>query len=136
MKNANRLYALVGIIMPIFVGILHLFAHFKDLIKPATRQLLQKEIIILGEPQTLWSAWGVMSFMMGAAFITIGLLNISLLRNSAKGHPPFTAILAMGVYLLSVIYVGYEFNQAFQFYGGIFGLLVLLLCGFVVETKK
>lgn len=117
---------MVACITPIFIGVLHTFTHFKDLLRPEVQQYLQKEIIILGESQIMWNSWGLVSFMMGASFIVIGLLNLSIWTKTAKSEAlPILPFLAMIIYQLSVIYVGYEYEQAFQFYGGIFGGLVI-----------
>ncbi len=132
-KIARILFIIVGCIFPIFIGGLHTFVHFAELVAPQIQTFLQgTEFLILGEKQALWNTWGVVSFMMGASFIVIGLLNISLLRRIPKTSPlPILSIIAMILYQLGVIYVGYEFEQAFQFYGGIFGIVLILICFFL-----
>lgn len=126
-KLARILFLLVGCIFPIFIGALHTITHFKDLVTPEIFEYLQKEILILGEAQTIWNAWGTVSFMMGVSFIVIGLINISILKVTSKALPVLP-IVAMIVYLLCVIYVGYTFNGAFQLYGGIVGIILMFIC--------
>lgn len=134
-KTARILFTIVGCLFPILIGTLHTFAHFVDLLTPEIQDYLQKEIIILGDPQTLWNTWGLVSFMMGASFIVIGILNVSMLRNLPTSNKlPVLSIVAMLFYLFCVIYVGYEYNQAFQFYGGLFGSVLTVLC--LVLTMK
>lgn len=128
-KISRILFIIVGAIFPIFIGGLHTFTHFSQLITPEIKAFLQKEFVILNQSQSLWNAWGVVSFMMGASFIVIGILNISILKKTPKVEAlPILAIIAMLIYQICVIYVGHEFEQAFQFYGGIFGLILLLIC--------
>ncbi len=128
-KMARVLYLIVGAVFPVFIGLLHTITHFADLVKPEIREYLRKEVVILGQEQALWNTWGIVSFMMGASFMVIGLLNIALLRSIPKNSTlPIVAILAMVIYQLCVIYVGYEYDQVFQFYGGIFGLTLISIC--------
>lgn len=127
-KTARIIFIMVGCIFPIFIGILHTTTHFSQLITPEINQYLQKEIIILGKLQPLWNTWGIVSFMMGASFIIIGLLNISTLKRLAKtDFIPIIPLIAMILFQFCVVYVGYEFKQGFQFYGGIFGGVLLFL---------
>jgi hypothetical protein len=115
--------------MPIFIGIAHTVSHFMDLMTPEVNDFLQKEISILGEPQKLWNTLGVVSFMMGVSFIVIGILNISVILKTPKTHAlPKMAIVAMIGYQMAVTYVGFEFEQSMQLYGGVFGLLLLSVC--------
>ena len=136
-KTAKILFLIVGCIFPIFIGGLHTATHFSALMTPEINVYLQKEVIILGEQQTLWNTWGVVSFMMGAAFIVIGLLNICILKGTPKNKAlPILAILAMLLYQLCVIYVGYEFEAGFQFYGGIFGAILIVICLFLTFRNR
>lgn len=136
-KFARILYILVGIIMPIFIGCLHTFAHFKDLLTPEVQNYLQKEIDIMGESQIMYNTWGMVSFMMGMSFITIGVLNIAIILRTGKDKSlPIFAIIGMIIYLVSVIYAGHTFKAAFQFYGGIFGSLATLLCLFLTLKSE
>lgn len=132
-KISRLLFLLVGVLVPIFIGLLHTYAHFKDLMQPHVEVILSKEITVMGEPQILMHTLGVVSFMMGASFITIGLLNMAWIK-SAKTIPAM-AYLAMALYQLSVIYVGANFEQGFQLYGGSFGLLVLII-SFILSKRK
>ncbi len=124
-KLSRTLYLLVGVIMPIFIGALHTYVHFKDLLIPEIEQHLKsKEFVISWETQDLWASWGIISFMMGISFIIIGLLNLYIFSRLTKmEYPPIAPLLILGLYQICVIYVGYTFNQAFQLYGGIAGEL-------------
>lgn len=129
MKASKLLFLLVGCIMPIFIGTVHTYVHFKDLMSPEIEQYLQKQFLIAGQEQSLWPTLGVVSFMMGISFIVIGLLNSSVLKSTDTNKIlPLLPILAMVFYQLGVIYVGYEYNQPFQLYGGMFGLLLIIIC--------
>ena len=61
--------------MPILVGILHLVVHFTELTLPSIQSKLTLPIEINGQTEQIWNVWGLMSFMMGWAFVIIGLLN-------------------------------------------------------------
>ncbi len=124
-KLAKTFFIIAGCITPIFIGGLHLFVHFKDLIQPKIQNYLQKEMSIFGTEQALWYTWGIVSFMMGASFIIIGLLNIATIKKlHSTDHLPILSIISMMIYQLCVIYVGFEFEQNFQFYGGFLGLIL------------
>jgi len=132
-KTTRILYFIVGVIFPIFVGLLHSYAHFSDLLTPEVQEHLSKELMIMGKPQIYWNAWGLMSFMMGLSFIVIGLLNLTIYRRLRPGEqPPVGALLAMLVYLISVLYAANQFEAAEQFYGGIAGLIMVGVCLFSI----
>ncbi|MEO0340667.1 MAG: hypothetical protein AAF242_15835 [Bacteroidota bacterium] len=128
-QTASLLYFLIGILFPILIGGLHTAVHFMELVQPEVRQLLSQPILIMGAEQSLWNTWGVMSYMMGTSFIIIGLLNIVVMRKYGwRNGPPVMGILVMLLYLSCVIYVGYTYQALPQFYGGLFGILLSLLC--------
>lgn len=136
-KIVRILFLLVGCIAPIFIGSLHTATHFTQLITPEIEQFLQKEFLILGQPQKLWNTWGVVNFMMGVSFIVIGLLNISTLKNLSKtDFPPILSLVAMVLYQLCVTYVGYEYEAGFQFYGGMIGGILISISLLLTLTHK
>lgn len=132
MKNLERrLYLFAGCIGPIFIGALHTYVHFKDLILPSIQKNLQIKIEITGQsqPVPIWNSWGIMSFMMGISFIIIGILNFSIIKNLNENQKiPTLPILAMIIYYFAVLYVGYTFNGQMQLYGGMFGLGMMIFC--------
>lgn len=136
-RTVRIIFLAAGCIFPICIGILHTITHFSQLVTPEIYQFLQKEVIILGKSQALWNTWGIISFMMGASFIIIGLLNISTFKKLSKTEfPPVITLIAMILYQLCVIYVGYEFEQDFQLYGGIFGGLLFLISLILTLNNK
>jgi len=136
-KTSRILYLIVGSVFPIFIGALHTFVHFQELVTPEVKEVLQHQISITGKIQPMWASWGIMSVMMGMSFIVIGLLNIHIFNKLSKDeYPPTMGILAMIVYLLSVIYVGHEFEAAEQFYGGLFGLTLITICAILKIRNK
>jgi len=136
-KAAKIIYIIVGIVMPILTGLLHTYAHFRDLVKPEAKQLLSGELVILDDPTPIYNAWGLMSFMMGASFIVIGLLNYSIIRKMDKiDDLPLSGIFAMFIYLLCVIYAGTVFNASTQLYGSIVGMIFLSICFFLTISSK
>lgn len=136
MKLSRILFIIFGIVAPIAIGSLHTFVHFKDLMAPEINQYLQKEFFITDKVQPLWNAWGLMSFMMGAAFIIIGLLNWVTFRRLAKEEaPPVGSILVMMLYLICVIYAGYTFSAWEQFYGSIVGMIGMSVALFTSIKK-
>ena len=97
-RIARVLYFIVGCFLPILIGGLHLFVHFQELVKPEVFKLLQKEVFILGKIQPLWNTWGITSFMMGASFIVIGIINVGFNFKSKKNELlAFHCFLAMMV---------------------------------------
>lgn len=128
-KTTTILFALAGIIFPIFIGGLHTVVHFQDLVNPDIQHYLQKPIEIMGDSTPIWNAWGMMSVMMGLSFIVIGILNINSLQNSVNnGSFPIVTLIGMIVYNLAVIYVGHTFDANPQYYGGMLGLTMILIC--------
>jgi len=133
-RAANIIFIIVGIIMPIGIGALHTFVHFNDLVKDNVQQALSEPKLTMGTEQPLWNIWALMSFMMGISFIIIGLLNISALRRNRGQYPPLMNIIVMMLYLSCVIYVGHTYQE---FYGGIIGMLLSLLClGMVIKGRS
>lgn len=123
--------------MPITVGIIHTYVHFSDLLSPEIQDYLEKDFYYSGKEQPLWDAWGIANFMMGISFLVIGLLNIYIYRSLSKtDFPPLPAIFAMLVYILGVIFVGVQFQQSFQLYGGITGLILLSISLFLTLRKS
>ena len=127
--TARSLFFIIACTFPIFVGLLHILVHFSELLSTEIQRHLSTEFIILGKRQALWNTWGIVSFMMGAAFVVIGLLNSSIMANLKKtAYPPKSAIGCMVLYQGCVFYVGYSFSQPFQLYGGALGGILLLCC--------
>ena len=135
-KTSRIIYLIIGSGFTILIGALHMFAHFRYLITPAVNQHLQEGIDIFGEVAPMWNSWGVMSVMMGMSFIVIGLLNLYIFSRLPKdSKPPIAPLFIMIIYLISVVYVGSEFNALPQFYGGIFGIVLTSIC-ILLCTKK
>ncbi len=131
-KSARVIYVIIGSVFPILIGALHTFTHFNELTTGKVQQLLSGTIPINGQEQTLWNTWGIMSFMMGVAFIVIGLLNISIYKKLRKDEfPPISTLFVMVIYLSGVIYAANQFEQAPQLYGGVFGLILTSICIFI-----
>lgn len=136
-KTARIIYLLIGIVFPILIGALHTLTHFTQLVSKEVQGHLSPTILINGVEQTLWNTWGMMSFMMGVAFIIIGLLNLSIYRSlTREALPPVSAILAMMLYLLCVIYAGHQFEQSPQFFGGLFGFGLSSICLWIIVKEK
>lgn len=128
-KLARILFIIVGSVFPILVGALHTKVHFAELVIPKVQSDLSESLMIMGDPQMYYNTWGLMSFMMGISFIVIGLLNISIMNRLPKdAAPPISAIFAMMVYLVAALYAGSTFNALPQFYGSIFGMILMIIC--------
>ena len=128
-KVSKIVFLLIGCVFPIFIGSLHTVTHFNDLVTPEIQVYLQKEFLILNKPQPLWYTWGIVSFMMGISFIVLGLTNGSTIKNLSKEKRlPLIPVIAILLFQICVTYVGYEYDQSFQFYGGIFGGILALIC--------
>ncbi|MEM6765067.1 MAG: hypothetical protein AAF824_10205 [Bacteroidota bacterium] len=127
-KAANILFLIVGVILPILIGALHTEAHFQTLTSPLLKEMLQGTFILFDQEEILYQTWGIMSFMMGIAFMIIGMLNAHTYHQVRTGKAKLTIpLLIMITYLGCVIYAGHEFQQFPQFYGGIIGLILALI---------
>lgn len=128
MKLSRVIFIVFAIVMPILVGALHLLAHFNDLLTPEAESALGSSIPVFKTPTKMWNIWGLVSFMMGASFIVIGLLNLSSFRRLGKNEaPPIGLIVGMMVFLLSVIYAASTFSALPQLVGGIVGILAMVV---------
>ena len=137
MKAARTLYLIIGAIFPISIGLLHTYSYFKDLITPAVKEFLNETLMVLGNEQSYFDTWGFVNFMMGAGFIVIGLLNLTIFQMMKKeDYPPIFALLSMVISLLCSIYAGHTFNAPPQFYGSIFGLMLTLIAIFLTLRKN
>lgn len=138
MNSLSRIiFFIFGIAMPILIGALHLLAHFNDLLTPEIKSILDRTIPMFNSPTSIWNTWGLMSFMMGASFVVIGILNLSSFRRLSKTEAPPTGLfVGMMVYLVSVIYAGHTFSAQPQFYGGIVGLLAMITAMVALKTKN
>lgn len=125
--TAITLFIIFGIVMPILIGSLHTYVHFKELGTEEVQTKLDDVIPIMGKHKSIYKTWGLMSFMMGTSFIIIGLLNISIFMLSPEA-PPIPAIFTIILYLACSIYVGKTYKQAPQYYGGIVGMIGMLTC--------
>jgi len=136
MKISRSIFVVFGIVAPMLIGGLHTFVHFSDLLSPEIKSILDVSVPSRDESDLMWNYWGLMSFMMGAAFIVIGLLNLaSYLELPKNANPPIGLILAMLVYLACVVYAGYTFSGEKQLYGGIVGMIAMSVA-LVLSMKK
>lgn len=128
-KLTNFLFLLIGSILPILIGALHTLTHFQTLSSPTLQQKLSGTFILFDKEEVLYQTWGIMSFMMGVAFIIIGLLNAETYQRILQGKAtPLRPMLIMILYLACVVYAGHEFQQMPQFIGGIVGLCLAGIC--------
>jgi len=136
MQLSRYIFIVFGIVAPIMIGALHISVHFSELLTPEIKAILDVNARPGDDSASLWNTWGIMSFMMGAAFIVIGLLNLSsFLSLPKKVSPPLGLILTMMVYLACVIYAGYTFSADKQLYGGIVGMIAMTVA-LVLSFKK
>lgn len=140
-KTIRIIFIAFGIAGPIVIGGLHTWTHFTQLITPEVQNYLSGELLINGELQTYWHAWGIVSFMMGIAMMALGLVNAAFLFGREKPtHPPVAAILVMMGFLACVVYAGTTFEQAPQLIAGIAGLVAMTVCLFlrlrIVQTRR
>lgn len=136
-KTARILFVIFGTVMPILIGALHTFVHFKELLTPEIFEHLSTSFPINGRPTPLWNAWGLISFMMGASFIIIGLLNWTAFRQIPKHTtPPVSNSFIMLLYLICVIYAAHTFHAPEQFYGSIVGFILMSVTIFLSLKSK
>lgn len=138
-KTTNIIYLIFGAVMPILIGCLHTWAHYNDLTTDEVKNLLSDTIIVTGQIQIVYNTWGLMSFLMGFSFIIIGLLHCTLIRHRGwNRYPSIAGCLLILLCLLGSVYVGSTFHAIPQYYGGIVGTLVMILCIIlsIVGTKK
>ncbi len=124
MIKLARILFIVTNVAGLFIGCLHMMAHYADLVTPVLASALDFDTPVSGNGANTYKLWQGFSFMMGVSFIVIGLLNLITSKTSPDGipHPLYPAL--MMIFSLCVAYSGYAFFAAFQLYGGI--ALVLL----------
>lgn len=128
-----------GAVMPILIGALHTWVHFEDLVTDQIKNLLSDTMIVTGQSQVIYNVWGLMSFMMGISFIIIGLLHFTLIRHRGwDRYPSIVGCVIILLYLLGVIYAASTFNAMPQYYGGLLGTVMVIICIILtfVGTKK
>ncbi len=135
-KIAKILYG-INSLTCIFIGSLHTIAHYSDLATEELKTILNHKIVVTGIESNIWHLWQGMSLMMGFLLIIIGILNLSIIKNSGKDkYPPISASIIMILMLLGVIYMGINYFSAWQVYGGIFGIILQSICLFLSIQKK
>jgi len=126
LKFSRISFLVLGCRVPIIIGLMHLYVHFKSLLHPQIEAYLKNSNGMAQISEPLWETWGVVSFMMGWCSLVIGVLNSSIFMGCAKNQFPLVLPLAaMFGYYLGVFYVGWEYNQNFQWYGGLIGSALL-----------
>ncbi len=137
MKNtiAKALY-LVNSITSIFIGLLHTYAHFTELVTEEVKGQINYPIVVSGTQSNIWDLWQGMSFMMGILLIIVGLLHLLILKGvDEKSFPPVGGSLLMILMLLFVIYAGFSFFGSMQIYGGSAGLILQIIC-LILSIRK
>lgn len=128
MKKFSRVIQWMLGIGFVFIGILHLHAHYTQLINEQTANMMAQEVPEMGV--SYYQLYIGMSFMMGVCFIVIGLLNIFLAKTIEKdAYPSIATTIPMIILMSSVAYCGYNFFGPMQLYSGAImsGLLIITL---------
>lgn len=136
-KTTRIIFLIFSVIMPILIGALHTYVHFTELLTPEVFEHLKPTVLINGKQTPLWNAWGLVSFMMGASFILIGLLNLIAFRKLDKlAPPPIANSVIIVLFLICVIYAAHTFHAPEQFYGSIVGLVFMTISIFLSLKSK
>ena len=110
----------------IAIGALHTDVHFRELAaEPYAFELTKIQgLQLMGLEADVWKLWQGFSLMMGWSLVAIGLLNVSvLLSYKAQAVAPGFQLVMMFM-LGATIFAGANYFSAFQFYGGMIGLVV------------
>jgi len=135
-KVARGIYWYNGIAF-LFVGALHTFTHYQQLLTPSLKTMMDHGLKVNGESSNVWELWQGMSLMMGLSFIIIGLFNLSTILNIAReNYPPINTTLTMILMCLFVTYSGYHFFSPIILGGGVFGLLLQIVCLFILLKNR
>ncbi len=120
----------------IFIGGLHLQAHYSKLINGETASLMAKEVPEMGV--TYYQLYIGFSFMMGVCFLVIGLLNLIGMKNLDKNAFPALATTITMIFLMSsVAYSGLHFFGPMQLYSGsIMSVLLTISLIFRLTNKS
>ena len=119
-KVSRTLFLIFGAIGPILIGALRIYTHFSQLVSPEVQETLSPVLFINRNKVSYWQTWALMSFMMGSSFVLMGLLNVlTWVRIPKDSFPPMPEIFAMILYLGAVLFVGDQYDQAPQWYGGL-----------------
>ncbi len=110
----------------IAIGALHTDVHFRELAaEPYALELTKIQgLQLMGLEADVWKLWQGFSLMMGWSLIAIGLLNVSVLLGYKNQPVALGFQLVMMLMLVAVIFAGANYFSAFQFYGGMVGLVV------------
>lgn len=135
-KLAKILYGMNSVTC-IFIGLLHTYAHYTDLITADVKKLLNHDIVVTRQASNIWDLWQGMSLMMGFLLIIVGLLHLLIIsRLKNEDYPPIGASVIMILMLVGVIYSGVYFFGALQVYGGIGGISLQSICLVLSIMKK
>ncbi|MEO0897045.1 MAG: hypothetical protein AAFY71_11640 [Bacteroidota bacterium] len=125
---ARTLYVMLGIVTPILIGSLHLYSHYIDLVIPEVQEGITMEVQVLGHPSPSFAIWGLMSFVMGLLIILLGLNNYIQFSSLSKEEMPKTFMFViMIIFLLGVVYAGWEFQSMPHFYAGLVGTIGMFI---------
>lgn len=131
LKFSRTVFLVLGCRIPLIIGAMHLYVHFHSLVHPNIEIYLKNGARVSSITEPLWETWGILSFMMGWGSMVIGVLNSSIFIGLSKLHfPLIVPLVTMWGYYLGVLYMGWEYEQHFQFYGGLIStiLLSMALC--------
>ncbi len=123
-KISKGLFLFNGV-TTILIGMLHTYAHFKELVTPEVNSLLDKALVVMGADSNIWSLWQGMSLMMGMQMVAMGLISVLIIWNLKPGvFPPTNISLVIILMLIFVVYCGINFFGPGQLYGGIAGIII------------
>ena len=135
-KFSRAIHWMLGIGF-IFIGSLHLQAHYSKLLNVETANLMAQEVP--GMPEmgvTYYQLYIGFSFMMGVSFVIIGLLNLVLMKSLAKdAFPAMATTISMIILMSCVAYSGLHFFGAMQLYSGSL-MSVLLTISLVLKLTN
>ncbi len=123
----TRLLYFLGSSFFIIVGLLHTMVHFKELVSSqnANQIKLAGEIYLMKKKSDVWKLWQGFSLGFGLLMAVVGILNILALYELGRDAlPPISICMVNIIVMILVIYMGKNFFDKPQFYGGMLGLLI------------
>lgn len=137
MKRLAKILYTINSTTCIFIGLLHTYTHYADLVTVDLENLMNHQIMVTGMEANVFNLWQGMSLMMGLLLLIIGLSHLLLLNKlTAEEYPPIGGSMIMILMLICVMYTGYNFFGGWQVYGGAAGLILQLICLILSIRKK
>lgn len=125
--EVTRILYFIGSSFFIIVGMFHTMVHFKELASVQAEQKLKlaDTIDLMKKKADVWKLWQGFSLGFGLLMAVVGIVNIlALYELGATAQPPISICIVNLLVMILVIYMGKNFFEKAQYYGGMIGFLI------------